>query len=66
MLRFTLFIHLLTSKVFIFYSITAYNADFQITLDKLANIRSTFSSDLQLAAYLYGIKDTYSNFAAFQ
>ena len=65
-LRFTLFVHLTISKVSIFRSITAYNADFQITLDKLANTGSTLPSDLQLAAYLHGIEDTYPDFAASQ
>ena len=66
MLRFTLFVHLTTSKVSVFRSITAYNANFQITLDKLANTGETLPSDLQLAAYLHGIEDTYPDFAASQ
>ena len=45
MLRFTLFVHLTISKVSIFQSITAYNMDFQITLDKLANTKSTLPSN---------------------
>ncbi len=40
--------------------------DFQITLDKLANTRSTFFSDLQLTTYLHGIEDIYSDFAVLQ
>ncbi len=54
-----LFIHLIIPKVSIFPSITTYNTDFQITLDKLANIESTLSSNLQLVTYLYRIKDIY-------
>ena len=49
-----------------FWLITTYNTDFQITLDKLANIGLTLISDLQLAAYLHGIEDIYSDFAASQ
>ena len=42
-LRFILFVYLITLKVSIFqYITTSYNANFQITLDKLANIGSTF------------------------
>lgn len=59
MLRFTLFVHLTTSKVSLFHFIITYNADFQITFDKLANTRSTLIFDFQLAAYLHKIKDTY-------
>ena len=65
-LRFTFFVHLTTFKVSIFRSITAYNTDFQITFDKLANTGSTHLFDLQLAAYLHGIEDTYPDFAASQ
>ncbi len=65
-LRFTLFVHFTTSKVSVFRSITTYNADFQITLDKLANTGSTLPSDLQLAVYLHRIEDTYPDFAASQ
>lgn len=63
MLRFTFFVHLTTSKISALSSITVYNMDFQITFDKLANTGSTFFSDLKLVAYLYGIKDTYLDFA---
>ncbi len=62
-LKFTLFVHFTNSKVSVFQSIIAYNTDFQITLDKLANIRSTLFSDLQLTAYLHEIDDTYPDFA---
>lgn len=40
--------------------------DFQIALDKLANTRLTLPQDLQLAAYLHSIEDTYPDFAASQ
>ncbi len=63
-LRFTLFIHLITSKVSSFRSITDYNADFQITLDKLRSWGDSIPDDLKLAAYLHGIEDTYPDFAA--
>ncbi len=66
MLRFTLFVHLTTSKISVFSSITAYNADFQITLDKLANTGLTLFSDIQLTAYLHRIKNTYPDFATSQ
>lgn len=65
-MRFTLFVHLSTSKVSIFRSISAYNANFQITLDKLANNGQNLPSDLQPAAYLHKIEDTYPNFAVSQ
>ena len=63
-LRFTLFIHLITSKVSLFRSITDYNADFQITLDKLRSWGDSIPDDLKLAEYLHGIEDTYPDFAA--
>lgn len=66
MLRLTLFIYLTTFKVFLFCFITTYNADFKITFDKLANIRSTLPSNLQLAAYLHRIEDIYLDFATSQ
>lgn len=66
MLRFTLFIHLTTSKVSVFWSITAYNTDLQITLDKFANTESTLPFNFQLATYLYEIKNTYLDFAISQ
>ncbi len=45
-LRFTLFVHLTTSKVSSFRSITAYNADFQITLDKFRSLGDSIPDDL--------------------
>lgn len=65
-LRFTLFIHLVTTKVASFKSITAYNADFQITIDKLSSSGENLPADLRLAAYLHGIEATYPDFAAAQ
>lgn len=46
MLRFILFVHLIISKVSLFYSNTAYNTDFSITLNQLANILSIISFNL--------------------
>ncbi len=63
-LWFNLFVHLITSKVSSFRSILAYKADFQITLDKLLSSGDCIADDLKLAAYLYGIEDTYPDFAA--
>ncbi len=63
-LHFTLFVHLITSKVSSFRSITAYNADFQITFDKLRILDDSIPDDLKLIAYLHEIEDTYLNFAA--
>lgn len=48
-----------------FWSITTYDIDFQITLDKLVNTRLTLSSNLQLGTYLYGIENIYPDFATF-
>ncbi len=63
-LWFTLFTHLVTTKVEVFKSITAYNADFQITMDKLSSLGETLPTNLKPAAYLHGIKDTYPDFTA--
>ncbi len=63
MLGSTPFVHSTQSKVSICRLVTAYIVDFQITLDKLANTRSTLLSDLQLVAYVLGIDDTYPDFA---
>ena len=65
-LRFTLFTHLVTTKVATFKTITAYNADFKITIDKLSSSGENLPADLRLAAYLHGIEVTYPDFAAAQ
>ena len=65
-LRFTLFTHLVTTKVSSFKSITTYNADFQITIDKLSGSGKNLPADLRLAAYFHEIKSTYPDFAAAQ
>ena len=65
-LRFTLSNHLVSTRVASFQSITAYNADFQITIDKLTSLGDTLPADLQLTAYLHEIKATYPDFAAAQ
>lgn len=43
-----------------------YNADFQITIDKLSNSGENLLTNLRLAAYLHGIETTYSNIVAVQ
>lgn len=63
-LRFTLFIHLVTIKVSLFKSITAYNANFQITINKLFSSSENLPIDLQLVACFHKIEATYPNFAA--
>ena len=63
-LQFTFFIHLVTTKVEAFKFITGYNADFQITMDKLSSSEETLPTDLKLAAYLHEIEGIYLNFAA--
>ena len=65
-LCFTLFTYLVTIKVSLFKSITTYNADFQITINKLSNSGENLPADLRLAAYFHRIEATYSNFAAAQ
>ena len=65
-LRFTLFNHLVSTRVASFKSITAYNADFQITIDKITSSDDTLPADLRLAAYLHGIKAAYPDFAVAQ
>ena len=65
-LCFTLFTHLVTTKVAIFKIIAAYNADFKITIDKLSSSDENLSTDLQLAAYLHRIEVIYPDFVAAQ
>ena len=65
-LCFTLFTHLVTTKVSSFKLITIYNADFQITINKLSGLDENLLADLRLAAYLHGIETTYPDFAAAQ
>lgn len=64
MLRFPLFVHLITSKVSGFKTIKVYYANFQITLDKLRSSRDTLPDNLKLAAYLHGIEESYPDFAS--
>lgn len=66
MVRFTLFNHLVSTRVASFKSITAYNADFQITIDKLTSSGDNLPADLRLAAYLHGMEAAYPDFAAAQ
>ncbi len=63
-LRFTLFVHHIPSKVSSLRSINEYNADFQITLNKLQSSGAFIPDDLILAAYLHKIEDTHSDFDA--
>lgn len=63
-LRFTFFIHLINLKVFGFRLITAYNADFQITLHQFCSLKNILFVNPKLAAYLHGIKKSYLDFAA--
>ena len=63
-LRFTLFTHLVTIKAASFKSITAYNADFQITVNKLSSSGENLPADLRLAAHFHRIETTYPDFAA--
>ena len=51
-LYFTLFTHPVTTKVFLFKSIMIYNANFQITINKLSGSGKNLPADLRLAAYL--------------
>ena len=63
---FTLFTHLVITKVSLFKSITTYNANFQITIDKLSGFYENLPADLQLAAYFHKIKAIHPDFAATQ
>lgn len=65
-LCFTLFTHLVTTKVATFKTITAYNANFKITINKLFSSGKNLLANLQLEAYLHRIKITYSKFATAQ
>lgn len=60
---FTLFIYLVTTKVFLFKSITIYNTNFQIRINKLSSLDKNLSIDLLLAAYFHRIKVIYFYFA---
>ena len=65
-LSFTLFTHLVTTKAASFKSINAYNADFQIIVDKLSSLGRNLPANLRLAAYIHGIETTHPNSAATQ
>ncbi len=65
-LRLTFFVYLTNSKVSVFQSITAYNTYFQITQETLVNDGWTLPSYLQLATYLYKIKNIYLDFTVSQ
>lgn len=65
-LCFTLFTYLLTTKVAIFKTIIAYNANFKITINKLSSSSKNLPVNFQLAAYLHRIKVTYPDFATAQ
>lgn len=61
-LRFTLFVYLITSKIATFRSITAYNADFQIIPDKLTDSRNSLPDELKLAVYFTWNQEHLSQF----
>lgn len=63
-LRFTLFVHLTTSTIATFRSITEDNTDFQIILDQLRSSAESLPDGLQPAACLHGIESGYSEFAS--
>ena len=56
----------MTTKAASFKSITAYNADFQIRVEKLSSSGENLPADLRLAVYLDGIGTTYPDFIAAQ
>lgn len=58
----SLFIYLVTTKLGIFMSITEYNPDFQIIMNKLSSLGENLPTDLKPASYLQGIKVIYPNF----
>lgn len=62
----TLFTHLVTTKAFLFKLVIIYNANFQITIDKLFNLNKNLFANFWLVAYFYQIKVTYLNFAVAQ
>lgn len=55
---FTLFIYLVTTKVFLF----KYNTNFQIRINKLSSLDKNLSVDLLLAEYFHRIKAIYFDF----
>lgn len=61
-LHFTLFIYLIKTKVSLFKLIIAYNAKFQITINKLFSSSENLFNNLQLALNLHGIEIIYPNF----
>lgn len=64
MLRFTLLVHLITSKVSVFESIKANNIDLQIPLNELQSSDNILPDNLKLAAYSRVIEENYPDFAA--
>lgn len=61
-----MFTHLIIRKVSLFQLIIVYNANFQITIDKISSSGKNLFTDLLLAVYLYKIKAIYSDFTATQ
>ena len=62
-LRHTLFIHLMTSKLSDFNNLQDFQIDFKSTLSKLHESGEPLPKDLQIAAFLHGVEETYSQWA---
>lgn len=61
--RHTLFIHLMTSKLSDFNTLQDFQIDFKSTLSKLHESGEPLPKDLQIAAFLHGVEETYSQWA---
>lgn len=59
-LRHNLFIYLITTKLNKYSSVEEYQLNFKPTLEKLYKSGVPLPKDLQLASFLYGVKETYS------
>ena len=62
-LRHNLFIHLMTTKLNEYLSVEEYHLNFKSTLQKLHENGAPLTKDLQLAAFLHGVEETYSQWA---
>ena len=62
-LQHTLFIHLMTSKLSAFNTLQDFQIDFKSTLSKLHESGEPLPKDLQIAAFLHGVEETYSQWA---
>lgn len=65
-LWFALFTYFVIRKMSLFKLIIVYNANFQITIDKISSSGENLFTNLLLAAYLHKIKVIYSDFIATQ